>query len=111
MHNSQLSTKARSLVNLLSVDHPAGRAKAAFFLCFGFSTDRWEELRDALLAHAASARLVSVEHTAFGMKYILEGPLRSPTGRQPQLRAVWFVEAGEQVPRLVTAYPVPGSER
>jgi len=30
----------------------------------------------------------------------------APDGRSPLVRAVWLVESGEDVPRLVTAYPL-----
>ncbi|HXP04811.1 MAG TPA: hypothetical protein VN808_11870 [Stellaceae bacterium] len=92
---------------LLAADHPVGRFKAAFFLGFGFGAAAWEELHDALLAHARDGQIVSVSETEFGIKYILEGPLSAPDGRRPNLRAVWFVEAGERTPRLVTAYAMP----
>ena len=94
---------------LLALAHPAGGPKAAFFRRFGFSASAWERLRDALLDHARSARTVSVSDTAFGRKYILDGPMRTPDGRQPSVRAIWFVRAGETVPRFVTA--VPGVQR
>ena len=29
-----------------------------------------------------------------------------PDGRQPFIRAVWFIETGEEIPRLATAYPL-----
>jgi len=34
---------------LLSPTHPVGRFKSVFFVALGFSADRWELLRDALL--------------------------------------------------------------
>jgi Domain of unknown function (DUF6883) len=111
--NAQLATIERPKVTdyLLAANHPAGRAKAAFFARFGFTTVTWPRLRDALLLHARSVPAVSVSDTPFGRKYILEGPLASPDGRNPQLRSVWFVEIGETAPRFVTAYPVPGDEK
>jgi len=72
---------------LLAGGHPAGRAKAAFFIGFGFRTAEWQRLRDALLAHARSARVVSVSDTEFGKKYILEGRLSAPDSRRPRIRA------------------------
>ncbi|KAF1082033.1 MAG: hypothetical protein GQF41_1673 [Candidatus Rifleibacterium amylolyticum] len=27
--------------------------------------------------------------------------------RKPLVKAIWFIEHGEQTPRLVTAYPLP----
>ncbi len=93
---------------LLSVSHPVGRAKAAFFLRFGFSLDAPDELRAALLLHARSAAIVFEEATSFGRKYILERELGSPDRRNPLIRSVWVVEPDETAPRLVTAYPLYG---
>jgi hypothetical protein len=94
---------------LLAVGHPAGRAKAAFFRRHGFRSPAWEELRDMLLEHAASAAVVSIRDTQFGRKYIVEGRLRTPGGRSPIVRSVWFITTGETAPRLVTAYPASGA--
>src|ERR1700733_534368 len=92
---------------LLASDHPAGRAKAAMFQRFGFAAADWQ----ALLVHARDARLVSVSDTEFGKKYVIEGVLRGRDGRRLFLRAVWFVNTGENAPRLVTAYAAPGVDR
>jgi|SRR6266851_2807791 len=92
----------------LSSDHPAGRAKAAFFRRFGFRPSAWRRLRDALLAHARSANVVVINDTRFGKKYTVEGPLPTPSARTPQVRSIWFVPIGETAARLVMAYPVPG---
>src|SRR5260221_9872781 len=96
---------------LLASGHPAGRAKADFFARFGFTAAVWPRLRDASLDHAHLAAIVSTVDTQFGKKYILDGPLAALDGRNPRIRAVWFVEVGEQAPRFVTAYPVPGADR
>jgi hypothetical protein len=96
---------------LLASGHPAGRAKAAFFERFGFRAAEWNRLRDALLDHARSARIISIADTEFGRKYVLEGPLTTPNSRKPRVRTVWFVAIGETAPRLVTAYAAPGGER
>jgi hypothetical protein len=63
-----------------------------------------------LLDHARSAAIVSAADTPFGRKYFLEGPLAAADGRNPRVRAVWFIASGEAVPRFVTAYPMPGAE-
>ncbi|MEW6299747.1 MAG: DUF6883 domain-containing protein [Thermodesulfobacteriota bacterium] len=31
-----------------------------------------------------------------------------PSGRAPHVRVVWFIDAGEAIPRFVTAYPLKG---
>ncbi|MBW2535538.1 MAG: hypothetical protein JRI55_28865 [Deltaproteobacteria bacterium] len=90
---------------LLSFSHRQGRAKAEFFARFGFVADAWTELADSLRRHAAGNEVVKIERSPFGTRYIVEGPLTTPDDRNPEVRAVWFVERGETVPRFVTAYP------
>lgn len=92
---------------LLAVDHPVGRWKAAFFQRFGFAPST---LRGALLSHARFGHVMTAGDTIFGSKYMIEGRLTAPDGRRPLVRSVWFIEAGERAPRLVTAYPVQGAD-
>jgi hypothetical protein len=94
---------------LLCGDHPAGRPKAIFFIRFGFQRSRWRRLRSALLEHARSGAVISVNDTRFGKKYTVEGRLQTPSARAPLVRSIWFVRTGETVARLVTAYPVSGA--
>jgi len=89
---------------LLSEERSEG--KAAFFVAFGFSLAQWELLRDALLSHAASHDVALREDNPHGTKYIVEGALRTPDGRNPQVRSVWIINSGAVAPRLVTAYPL-----
>ena len=42
--------------------------------------------------------------------YVVEGTLPTPDGRNPRVRAIWFIREGEHRPRLVTAYPVEVDE-
>jgi hypothetical protein len=93
---------------LLSASHPYGRYKAAFFRRFGFRAKDWELMDSALRAHAEQYEVVRVEDTEFGSRYIVEGPLRAPDGRAPIVRVVWFIEKGDDRPRLVTVYPLGG---
>lgn len=90
---------------LLSAEHPSGRAKAAFFLAFGFDGSRWPELREALLAHGRDNLVVRILPAAEGMRYIVEGPLSTPAGRAPRVRTVWTIHTGETLARFITAYP------
>lgn len=91
---------------LLSDSHPSGRAKAVFFCRFGFSAEAWELLAEALKRHAAEYEVAGIEESPFGKRYVIEGPLRSPDGRDPPVRAIWFIESGKDAPRFVTAYPL-----
>jgi hypothetical protein len=94
---------------LLSSTHRDGRSKAAFFSRFGFSVEGWDVLAAALRRHAAEHPVVETEHTPFGTRYVVEGGLTAPDGRTPRVRVVWFIERGETIPRLVTAYPAKGA--
>lgn len=89
---------------LLDVTHDQGRGKAIFFLHFGFSVAEWKKLADALLVHANEHDVVKEEATVFGTRYVIEGELKTPSGKVPQVRVVWFVALNDPNPRLVTAY-------
>ena len=94
---------------LLSLEHTFGRAKARIFLAHGFSQGEWNLLREALLRHAREGRIVGSETSAFGVKYVVEGRIVTPGGRSPMVRSVWFEERDSGPVRLVTAYPVRGT--
>ena len=91
---------------LFSPTHPDGKSKHGFFIRFGFHTNEGEKLIDALKQHALEYDVVRQEQTLFGMRYIIEGIIDSPDGRNPKVRVIWFIGQGEDLPRLVTAYPV-----
>jgi len=95
---------------LLAVDHPTGRNKARFFRGLGFRQERPDILRRALLQHAASDAVSSIQQTHFGAKYLVDGRIRGPAGDTATIRSVWFVETGERSPRF-TAYPLRGLQR
>lgn len=103
---SKAVVPARKLTHyLLALDHPEGGSKAAFLGTRGFGPDRPDVLADALRIHAASGAAVSASND-FGVKYVVDGPLRTPGGGSAPFRSVWIVEFGEDVPRFVTAYPL-----
>lgn len=91
---------------LLSSTHRAGREKARFFSAFGFQVSAWEALAQALQQHARDNIVTLTEETPFGTRYVIEGPLIAPNGRELQIRTVWFIEEGSRAPRFVTAYPL-----
>ena len=111
-HFEQAIIPQRKLTEyLLSRTHRDGRGKAAFFASFGFTIETWERLAEALRRHATEHDVAAIEATPFGMSYTVEGALLAPDGRWPLVRVVWFIETGETVPRLVTAYPLKGAKR
>ena len=64
----------------------------------GFSSESWETMVFALQDHAQQSDVVRVDDTEFGIRYIVEGQLRTPNGRNPIVRVVWFVEKGDNHP-------------
>jgi hypothetical protein len=98
--------KAKVVQYLLSSTHRAGRGKAGFFSACGFQVSTWEVLAQALQQHARDNVVTVSEDTPFGIRYVIEGPLVAPNGRQLQVRTVWFIDEGSQAPRFVTAYPL-----
>ncbi len=90
---------------LLSKTHTIGRTKAAFFYKAGFTRQQAEDLRLALLDLAQKGDVTQVIETPYGVKYVVDGELRTPTGESIEIRTVWIVEKGEVRPRFVTAYP------
>ena len=102
--NLALVDRAKIVDYLLSTSHADGRGRAAFFVKFGFSAERWKVLAAALKEVGVSNSVTSTMESSHGTRYTVDGPLRVPDGRTPVVRTVWIVEAGHP-PRLITAYP------
>ena len=92
---------------LLSDAHPRGRNKEAFFRRFGYAAERWEELAYALRQHAIVHDVATAEVSPFGMRYNIVGKIVAIDGRTPNVMSVWFIDIGETIPRLISAYPGP----
>jgi hypothetical protein len=105
-HQNAVASEPKLLGYFLSSSHAYGRHKAAFFTRFGFSADAWETLAQALLDHASRNEVVWTTDSLFGERHIIDGDLSAPNSRKPRIRAIWFIENGEDVPYLVTAYPL-----
>ena len=91
---------------LLSSFHKDGKGKADFFKRFGFTVELWHILAEALVKQALENEVMKKENTPFGTRYVVEGNLETPSGRRAKVRAVWFIEFENTVPRLATAYPL-----
>jgi hypothetical protein len=66
----------------------------------------WEKAVSALREYAVEHDVARVEMSAYGERCVIEGVIRSPDGREPFIRTIWFIETGEEMPRFVTASPV-----
>ena len=104
-HKKAIVPSEKIVDYLLSFTHKDGRAKAEFFTRFGFTTESWEVFAAALKAHLIENDVLKIETSPFGMRYIVEGELETPDGRNPKVRVVWFIEIDSDSPRLVTAFP------
>ena len=72
---------------------------------FGFSPDEWEVMAAALKAHAA-CEVSKAEESPFGRRFVIEGAIVSPDGRNPSIRSVWFIGHEQEIAQFVTAYPL-----
>ena len=90
---------------LLSLSHSLGRGKAKYFRGLGFRVETWQTMAQALRHLAQTSDVVKAEATPFGQRYVIDGAIRSPDGRNPAIRTVWFIEDGMDHPYFVTAYP------
>ncbi len=93
---------------LLSSTHAVGKGKARFFRGFGFDEQNILSLEVGLLAIAQTQGVVEIMPTTYGIKYIIDGKLNTPTGIIINIRTVWMIEQDEDNPRFVTAYPLSG---
>jgi hypothetical protein len=90
---------------LLNAAHSDNGGKAAFFISLGFKPQDSTALANAFRDLARAADISARSESIHGQKYILDGPLQSPSGKSPMVRTIWIVDRGEDIPRLVTAYP------
>ena len=91
---------------LLPETHPVGRAKARLLSDFGYDDTNAKSLEQALLAVAHEQPLAEVIESEYGVKYVIDGVLRTPSGSALRLRTVWIVDTADERPRFATAYPV-----
>lgn len=105
-HDKATVSRAKTADYLLSSTHPAGHIKARWFRRFGFSRESWRILAEALLQHAAHCDIARIDDSSDGKRYVVEGKLISPDGRNPVVRSVWYIDSGQDTPRFVTAYPL-----
>jgi hypothetical protein len=90
---------------LLSASHPIGRFKYGFFSRLGYTSEQWERLEADLLELAIAEEATIGESTEYGQKYEVRDMLKGPSGTEADVASVWIVLAGEETPRLITAFP------
>lgn len=90
---------------LLSVEHPIGRFKAAFFSELGYSRSTWPKLLDDLETLAREQEATPGATSKYGQKFEIRSILKGPSGREATLISVWMVRTDEDFPRFITAFP------
>lgn len=107
--NAHLATvpERKITLYLLNPAHPAGGSKASFFLRFGFTVAKWQQLAEALLRHTRENEMVETEQTAHGRRFVVDGPLIAPDGSRLNIRSAWYIYPGRgDKPQFVTAHPL-----
>ena len=82
--NARLAVVDRAKITeyLLNPEHPDNGGKAAFFVTLEFSRSDWDTFADALRRLALTADVTESMETVHGKKYIVEGELENPAGKE-----------------------------
>jgi filamentous hemagglutinin len=89
---------------LLNPQHEIGRHKARVFASvLGIQRRDWQYLGDQLRAAVVDAPVRSTRETSWGSLYEVVVAVDGLNGQTRQVATVWLV-AGDEPPRLVTAY-------
>ena len=98
--------KAKLTAYLLSQTHAVGRFKSKYFHSLGYDESNVSLLEESLRNVAQSQGVKEIIPTAYGTKYIIDGKIKTPSGRMVKVRTVWIIEEGQKRPRFITVYPV-----
>jgi hypothetical protein len=95
---------AKLLEYALNPHHPVGHAHAELFeKLLGITRTNYAALKDALLRAAGELNVSPGKASPFGRKYEMRVPMTGPRGSKTVM-AVWFLETGNERPRLITCY-------
>ena len=93
---------------LLNPAHPDNGGKAEFFEKLGFRRTEWEVFAEALRVLVQTLDVGHHTESLHGQKYIIAGHIKAPSGKAAKVQTIWIVDKGQDVARLVTAYPWRG---
>lgn len=91
---------------MLSETHLVGRSKAKFFRKLGFNNNNIDILIKSFITIAQSNEIKESRKLPYGTNYVLDGIIKSPSGKKVKINTVWFVKKDEGSPRFITAYPL-----
>ena len=90
---------------LMNVSHRRGGPKARLLLSVGFRLDDPQRLESDLRTQHLSLDVTRTSENAYGVVYEIEGPIRTPGGKNVLFCSIWQVDTGTEVPRFITMYP------
>ena len=90
---------------LLNVSHKRGGPKARLLLSLGYRPDDPRQLQTDLRTQHLSLDVTRTSENAYGVVYEVEGPIRTPGGKNVRFCSIWQVDTGTDVPRFITMYP------
>ncbi len=90
---------------LLSKVHKLGSLKAAYFNSYGFTLENRNEFVSAITDLINEFEIINQTENEYGMLYVVDGSIKSPSKKIITLRTIWIVEHHTIIARLVTVYP------
>lgn len=91
---------------ILSDTHLIGKFKAKYFNSMGFNEVNVDIFERSIRNIAKKQDITDMLETPYGTKYVIDGEIKSPSGKVSKVRTVWIIESGQKRPRFVTIYPV-----
>lgn len=89
---------------LLNLRHKRGGTKARLLAQFGYTVQDWRRL-EADIRRGLETEVTLMRPTDYGMRYEIRMTLQTPCGEPLTVRTIWQIDAGTEVPRLITLYP------
>lgn len=105
-NNKAIISRDKLTDYVLSETHATGKFKAKFFHKYGFGEANVHLLEKALRKLAKSQEVTDILTSEYGIKYIIDGEIETPSGKTARIRTIWIIEKSQISPRFVTVYPV-----
>ena len=99
-------SKEKLIDYVLSETHSTGRFKAKFFRVLGFNKTNVSLFEKALHTIVTHEEVKDISTTMYGTKYVIDGKIKTPSGKIVTIRTIWIIERDQNRPRFVTVYPV-----
>ncbi len=91
---------------LLSQTHATGKFKARFFRNLGFDKTNVGLFENSIYKIAQEQSIKQELLSTYGVKYIIDGKIKTPNGGVIKVRTVWIIEKSQKSARFITLYPV-----